>query len=160
MCFHPGVVDTQEFGSAGHHVNIKVLALGSLFIHELKYGIGRVRVLEDCAGDHKQGLSQIGGTALGDAAGLGVECAGLERRRVHAREGYQSALVGEPAHIANLRHKLRPGDLACTLHSHDNIEFRQQGSQTEHLAPQDIQRVIDGVQAVHSLGDERHFWGR
>ena len=78
-------------------------------------------MLEDSTDDHEQGFSH------GDAAGLGVECAGLERRRVHAREGYQSALVGEPAHIANLRHKLRPGDLARALHGHDYIEFRVRG---------------------------------
>ena len=51
MRLHSGIVDAQEFGCAGHSVNIEVLTLGSLFVHELKYGIGRVRVLEDCAGD-------------------------------------------------------------------------------------------------------------
>ena len=94
MRHHPGIVDTQKLGGAGHHVNIKVLALSPLFIHELKYGIGRVRVLEDRAGDHEQCFSQMGGAALGDAAGFGVECARLERRRIHAREGHQRALVG------------------------------------------------------------------
>ena len=94
MRLHSGIVDAQEFGCAGHSVNIEVLTLGSLFVHELKYGIGRVRVLEDRAGDHEQGFSQMGGAALGDAAGFGVECARLERRRIHAREGHQRALVG------------------------------------------------------------------
>lgn len=35
------------------------------------------------------------------------------------------------------------------------IELRQQGGETEHLAPQDMQGVIDGVQTVHHLGDEQ-----
>ena len=155
MGLHPGVVDAQKLGRTGHGVDIKMLTLGPLFIHELKYGIGRVRVLEDRAGDHEQGFSQIQGTVLGDVAGFGVECAGLERRHVYAREGHQSALVSEPPHVANLRHKLRPSDLACALRFHDHIELRQQGDQSEHLAPQDIQRVIDGVQAVHGLSNQQ-----
>ena len=133
MCFHPGIVDAQELGSTGHDVDVKVLALGPLFVHELKYGIGRVGVLEDCTGDHEQGFSQMGRAALGDAAGLGVKSAGLERRRVQTRKGHQSALVGKPAYIADLRHELRPGDFACALCGHDDIEFRQQGGQPEHL---------------------------
>ena len=96
MRFYPGIVDTQELGGTGHHVNVKVLALSPLFIHELKYGIGRVRVLEDCAGDHKQGFSQMGRAAFGDTAGFGIERAGLEGRRIHARKGHQSALVEQP----------------------------------------------------------------
>ena len=155
MRLYPGIVDTKELGCAGHHVNIKVLALGPLFVHELKYRVVRVRVLEDCAGDHEQGLSQMWRAALGDTAGFGVECTGLERRRVHAREGHQSALVGKPPHIADLRYELRSGDLASALHSHDHIEFRQHGGQTEHLPTQNVQRIIDGVQAVHGLGDEQ-----
>ena len=79
----------------------------------------------------------------------------LEGRRIHAREGHQSALVGKPPHIADLCHELRPGDLASTLHLHNHNEFRQQGGQTEHLAPQDIQRIVNGVEAVHSLGDQQ-----
>ena len=155
MRFYPGVVDTQELGSASHHVNVKVLALGSLFVHELKDGIGRVRVLEDRADDHKQGFSQIGGTALGDAAGLGVEGTGLERRRVHARKSHQSALMGEPPHIADFRYELRSSDFPRALHRHDHIELRQQGSQAKHLAPQDIQRIVNGVQAVRSLSNQQ-----
>lgn len=64
-------------------------------------------------------------------------------------------VVGKPPHIADLRHELWSGDLACALHFHDHIEFRQQGGQTEHLPAQDIQRVIDGVQAVYGLSDEQ-----
>ena len=155
MSFYPGIVDTQELGRASHHVNIKVLALGPLFVHELKYGIGRVGVLEDRTDDHEQGLSQMGRAALGDTAGLGVEGTGLERRRVHARKGHQGALVGKPPHIADLRHELRPGNFTSALHGHDHIELRQQGGQSEHLAPQDIQGVVNGVQAIYSLGDEQ-----
>ncbi len=125
MRFYPGIVDAQKLGGTGHGVDIKMLALGSLFVHELKYGIGRVRVLEDRAGDHEQGFSQMGRAALGDAAGLGVEGTGLERRRVHACKSHQSALMGEPPHIADLRHELRPGDITSALHFHDHIKFRQ-----------------------------------
>ena len=155
MGLHPGVVDAQKLGRTGHGVDIKMLTLGPLFIHELKYGIGRVRVLEDRAGDHEQGFSQMGRAALGDAAGFGVECAGLERRRVHACKSHQSALMGEPPHIADLRYELRSSDFPRALHRHDHIELRQQGSQAEHLAPQDIQRIVNGVQAVHGLNNEQ-----
>ncbi len=155
MRLYPGVIDAQELGSTSHGIDIKVLALSPLFVHELKNGIVRVGVLEDRAGNHEQGFSQMRRAALGDAAGLGIECTGLERRRIHARKGHQSALVGKPPHIADLCHKLWSGDLACALHGHDHIEFRQQGGQTEHLPAQDIQRVIDGVQAVHSLNNEQ-----
>ena len=58
MRLHSGIVDAQEFGCAGHSVNIEVLTLGSLFVHELKDGIGRVRVLEDRAGDHEPDLGR------------------------------------------------------------------------------------------------------
>ena len=105
----------------------------------------------------------MGRAALGDAAGLGIECTGLERRRIHACEGHQSALVGEPPHIADLRHELRSGDLARALHGHDDIKIpAAEKSQTEHLAPQDIQRIVNGVQAVHGLNNEQlgavAFW--
>ena len=63
--------------------------------------------------------------------------------------------MSEPPHIADFRHELRPGDLTSALHFHDYIELRQQGGQTEHLPAQDMQSVIDGVQAVHGLGDEQ-----
>ena len=124
MCLHSGIVDAQEFGSTGHGVDIKVLALGPLFVHELKDWIGRVGVLEDDTGDLEQGSAQMGGTSFGDAARLGIECTRLEGRRVHFREGHQSALVGKPPHIADLRYGLRSGDLACALHGHDHIELR------------------------------------
>lgn len=151
---HSGIVDTQELSRTGPY-KLKMFALSPFFIHELKYGIGQIGVLEDCAGDHKQGFSQMGRATLGNTAGLGVERAGLEGRRVHARESHQSALVGKPPHIADLRYGLRACNFACALHGHDHIELRQQGSQTEHLAPQDIQRVIDGVQAVHCLNNQQ-----
>ena len=112
-------------------------------------------MLEDGADDHEQDFSQMGRAALGDTAGFGVECTRLEGWRVHANEGHQSALVGKPPHIADLRHELRPGDLVHALHGHDHTGLRQQGSQPEHLPAQDMQSVIDGVQAVYSLGDEQ-----
>ena len=61
----------------------------------------------------------------------------------------------ETAHITNLGHELRSSDFTSTIHGHDHLELRQQGGQTEHLAAQDVQRVIDGVQAVHGLGNEQ-----
>ena len=100
--FYPGIVDAQKLGCTSHHVNIKMLALGPLFVHELKYGIGWVGVLKNSTDDHEQGFSQMGRAALGDAAGLGVECAGLEGRRVHARESHQSALVCETPYVPDL----------------------------------------------------------
>ena len=102
MRFYPGIVDAQELGDTGHGIDVKVLALGPLFVHELNVRVG---VLEDRTGDHEQGFSQMGGTAFRDAAGLGVKGAGLERRRVHARKSLQSALVGKPPHIADFRHE-------------------------------------------------------
>ena len=74
VCLNFGVMDAQELGRTGHHVNIKVLALGSLFVHKLKYGIGGIGVLEDRTDDQEQRFSQMGRTALGDAAGFGIEC--------------------------------------------------------------------------------------
>ena len=65
---YPGIVDAQELGRAGHGVDVKVLALGPLFVHELKYGVVRVRVLKDGAGNHEQGFSQMRRASLGDAA--------------------------------------------------------------------------------------------
>ncbi len=61
---YPGIADTQKLGGTGHGVDVKVLALGPLFVHELKYGIVRGRVLEDRAGDHKQGFPQMKGAVL------------------------------------------------------------------------------------------------
>ena len=50
----------------------------------------------------------------------GVRCRDKHRRlTIHAREGHQRALVGKPPHIADLRHELWSGDLACALHFHD-----------------------------------------
>ena len=63
--------------------------------------------------------------------------------------------MSEATHIADLGHDLRPSDLTSALHRHDYIEFRQQGGQSEHLAPQDIQRIVNGVQTVHGLSDEQ-----
>ena len=83
-------------------------------------------MLEDRAGGYEQGLLRMGKTALGDAAGLGVEGTGLEGG-VHARKSQQSALVYEAAHITDLRHELRLVDLTRALHGHDHIEFRQRG---------------------------------
>lgn len=60
MSLYPGILDAKELGRTGHHVNVNVLALGLLFVYELKYRIGRVGVLEDRAGDHEQGSSQMG----------------------------------------------------------------------------------------------------
>ena len=61
---HSGVVDAQELGCTRHSIDVEVLALGPLFVHELKYGIVRGRVLEDRAGDHKQGFPQMKGAML------------------------------------------------------------------------------------------------
>lgn len=94
-------------------------------------------------------------SALGDATRLGVESTGLERRRVHTRESYQSTFVGEAEHITDFGHELRSNDFARTLHLHNHIELRQQRSEAKHLALQGVQRVINGVQAVRCLGDEQ-----
>ena len=91
VCLYSGIVDTQEFGRASHHINIKMLALGPFLVHELEDRVSRIRMLEDDAGDLEQCLAQMRGAPFGDAAGLGVECAGLKGRRVHARKSHQSA---------------------------------------------------------------------
>ena len=70
MCFHSGIVNTQELSGTGHHVNVKVLALGSLFVHELKHRIGWAGMLEDGASDHEQSFSQMGRSLLRDTARL------------------------------------------------------------------------------------------
>ena len=83
MCLHSGVVDAQELSRARHSVDVEVFALGALFVHELKDRVGGIGVLEDGAGDLEEGPAQMGRTTLGDAAGLGIEGARLEGRRVH-----------------------------------------------------------------------------
>lgn len=65
--------------------------------------------------------------------------------RVHTRKGRQSALLGEAAHIANLRHELWFDDLTGAMHRHDHIELWLQGGQMDHFFSQDMQRVIDDV---------------
>ena len=80
MLFHSGVIDAQELGRTGHGVNVKMLSFSSLFVHKTEYRIGRIGVLGDNAGDLEQGPAQRRRTALGDAAGLGIEDAGLEGR--------------------------------------------------------------------------------
>ena len=83
-----------------------------------------IGVLGNGAGNLEEGSAQMGRTAPGDSSRFGVERAGLERRRVYVSESHQSALMGKAAHIANLRHALRAGDLSRAVHLHDHIEFR------------------------------------
>lgn len=64
MCLNSGVIDTQEFGHTSHGVDIEVLALGPLFVHEPKNRIIRLGVLEDYAGDLKQSSAQMRRVAL------------------------------------------------------------------------------------------------
>lgn len=44
--FHAGVVDAQELRSSGNHVDIVVLSLGSLPIHEGVHGVSLVLALQ------------------------------------------------------------------------------------------------------------------
>ena len=164
VCLYPSIINAQDFGRASHGVNVKVFALGPLFVHELEDRVSWIGVLEDDAGDLEQGSAKMGRATFGDTAGLGVKCTGLKWRRIHPRKGHQSTLVCEPSHIANLCCELRSGDITRALHRHDHIKFRQQRGKPKHLSTQNMQRVIDGVQAVHGLGDEQlcavAFWKR
>ena len=138
MCLNSGVIDTQEFGRTSHGVNIEVLALGPLFVHEAENGIVRPGVLEDYAGYLKQCSAQMRRSALGNSAGFGIEGARLIGRRIHTSKSNQSSLMSEAPNIANLGHKLGACDFACTIHGHYHVKLRQQRSQTEHLTPQDV----------------------
>lgn len=66
MRFYPGIAGTQELDRARHSVDVKVLAFGLLFIHELEDRVIRVGVLEDGAGDLKESPAQMGRTMSGD----------------------------------------------------------------------------------------------
>lgn len=135
-----------------------MLDLCPLLVHELKNWVFGARVSEDRAGNLDDVVSQIGRTALGNAAGVGAESAGLERQHVHICESHQSTLVGKVAHVVNLHHKLRSGDPARTVHHHDHIGFWQQGGETDHLTPQDMQYIIDGVQTELPPSSRQRNW--
>ena len=79
MRLNPGIIDTQEFCRACHSVNIEMLALGPLFIHEAKNRIIRLGVLEDNSGNLEESSAKLRRAALGDTAGFGIESAGLIR---------------------------------------------------------------------------------
>ena len=89
--FHDaGVINAQKLVGARHHVDVKMFTLGTLFIHEKENRLVCGGVLEDDGHDLKQSLTQSGGAALGDRAGLRIEIAGLERRGVNTRNSMLS----------------------------------------------------------------------
>ena len=149
------MINTQELCRPCHHVDIEVLPFGPLPIHELKNEIAGIKVLEQNACDLEQRSAQMWRATFGDAAGFGIKRAGLKWWCIHAYKSYQSALVGEAAHIADLSHKLRAGDLSGSLHRHNDLKFRRQRSQAPHLSPHHIEHVIDSVEAVHRLSNKR-----
>ena len=116
--------------AASATVDIEVLALGPLFVHEAKNRIIRLGVLEDHAGNLKQSSAQMRRAAFGDPARFGIEGAKLEGRRIHASKSNQCALMSETSHIADLGHKLGASDFARTIHGHYHIELWQQRGQT------------------------------
>ena len=87
-----------------------------LFVHEPKYGVARVRVLEARTGDHEQGFSQMGRAALEDAAGFGVECAGLEGPSVHACESQRRLFYVPFTSLPNQKW-FQPAPAAASCHS-------------------------------------------
>lgn len=79
----------------------------------------------------------------------------MKWRCVHTRKSYQRPLVGKAAHISNFSHELWAGDFTCALHGYNEFKFREQSGQAEHLGTYDMQGIINGVQAVHGLGNKQ-----
>ena len=108
MSLNGCVVTAKELVGCGHHVNLVRLSLGPFLVHILVDRLVERRVLKNHRHNQEKSPAKFSGASLGNAAAANVDLPGLVRRGVNARKGDQSGFGVKAAHIADLRHELRP----------------------------------------------------